>query len=126
VAARPPNARAPSPAARNKVRATRDCRVVFAMSCSLDPPAADGVNHVVQTGFPDIVWLKSMLWAALPHSVAQRFRASFRFGSTPQLLGTWRKAKGRNFIAASSWGNQPRVFMTLRKVLCKDSTALVV
>ena len=60
------------------------------------------------------------------HRMAKRLRASFQFGSKPHFFETFRKAKYSNFMAASSVGNDPRVLMTLRNVMCRDSTALVV
>jgi hypothetical protein len=51
-------------------------------------------------GFLIFFWFKSLLWDVLPHRRAKRCRASFSFGSTPQLVETWRQAKGSHFIAA--------------------------
>jgi hypothetical protein len=60
------------------------------------------------------------------HRRAKRLRVSFPFGSKPHCFETLRSAKYNNFSAASSFGKEPRVLITLRNVMGQDSTALVV
>src|ERR1017187_7068276 len=60
-----------------------------------------------------------------PQRIAKWFRACGQPCIVGHCLATCIRAKYSSLIAASSLGKEPRVLITLRRVMFRDSTALV-
>src|SRR6516164_9658395 len=61
------------------------------------------------------------------YTIANRFSAAFQSCTgRVHFLATRSRPKYSSFRAASSLGNEPRVLITLRRLMFSDSTALVV
>src|ERR1051325_10351368 len=61
------------------------------------------------------------------YRIANRFSAAFQSCTgRVHFLATRSRAKNSSFMAASSFGNEPRVLITFRRLIFSDSTALVV
>src|ERR1039457_51991 len=61
-----------------------------------------------------------------PQRIAKWFRACGQPCMVCHFLATFISAKYSSLIAASSLGKEPRVLISLRRVMFRDSTALVV
>ncbi len=61
-----------------------------------------------------------------PHSSRKRFIDVRQLGAARHRFATFCSARYSSFSAASSLGNEARVLITLRSVMFRDSTMLVV